>query len=191
MKSVLGSLTRSRRCATTMRQLDSRSNVNLGIPLIPKLVYDRPGARTERGVVGPEAFMEQQAHTLHRGRIGPNPQDRPVWGYRMADLLMLLVAIACELTATSLLKESNGLSRFWPSAGVAIGYVGAFVLLAIVLQRLPVGPVYAIWAGLGTAGAAVIGLIAYGDRLPTGGWLGVGLVMAGVVMLGLYAPHSH
>jgi small multidrug resistance pump len=108
----------------------------------------------------------------------------------MSDLFLLLIAIACELAATCLLKASNGLSRLWPSVGVVVGYLAAFALLAIVLKRLPVGPVYAAWAGLGTAGAAIVGLIAYGEKLPTAGWFGVGLVVAGVVLLGFYTPHE-
>jgi small multidrug resistance pump len=101
---------------------------------------------------------------------------------------MLLVAIVCEVTATSMLKESRGLTRLGPCIVMALGYLGSFGLLATVLQRLPVGPVYAAWAGLGTSGAVMIGIVAYGDRLPLRGWLGVALVIAGVVLLGMYAP---
>ncbi|HEY2787415.1 MAG TPA: multidrug efflux SMR transporter [Fimbriiglobus sp.] len=108
----------------------------------------------------------------------------------MSDLLWLLVAIVCEVGATCLLKASNGLTRFWPSVGVVVGYLTAFALLAMVLKRLPVGPVYAAWAGLGTAGAAVVGLVAYGERLPAAGWFGVALVVAGVILLGFFTPHD-
>jgi small multidrug resistance pump len=103
-------------------------------------------------------------------------------------MVLLLVAIACEVTATSMLKESRGLTRLWPCVAVGIGYLGSFTLLATVLKRLPVGPVYAVWAGLGTSGAVMIGMVAYGDRLPIRGWLGIALVIAGVILLGVYAP---
>jgi small multidrug resistance pump len=109
---------------------------------------------------------------------------------RLPDALLLLVAIACEVTATTLLKGSDGLTRAWHVAGVGIGYIVSVVLLTQVLKRLPVGPVYASWAGLGTAGAAAVGLTAFGERLPVGGWFGVGLVVTGVTLLGLYAPHD-
>ena len=71
-----------------------------------------------------------------------------------------------------------------------IGYLGSLFLLAYVLKFRPVGPVYAVWAGLGTAGASVVGLVAYGERIPAGGWLGVGFVIAGVVLLGFFTPHG-
>ncbi|HJZ59759.1 MAG TPA: multidrug efflux SMR transporter [Gemmataceae bacterium] len=104
------------------------------------------------------------------------------------DLCLLLVAIACEVAATSLLKASDGLTKFRPIIGVAAGYLTAVFLLAVILKRLPVGPVYAAWAGLGTASTAVIGRMAFKDRLPVGGWLGIGCVTAGVVLLGLNIP---
>ena len=115
---------------------------------------------------------------------------QPQRDHLMTDAVLLLVAIAFEVSATGLLKASNGLTRFWPSAGVVVGYLTAFALLACVLKRLPVGPVYATWAGLGTAGAALIGCIAFGDRLSAAGWLGLGLVILGVILLGLFTPHS-
>jgi len=99
--------------------------------------------------------------------------------------VLLLVAIACEVAATGMLKATDGLTRVRPLAGVGAGYALAFVLLALVLKRAPVGPVYAVWAGLGTAGAALVGRAAYGDRLSPVGWAGIALVVAGVVLLGL------
>ncbi len=108
----------------------------------------------------------------------------------MLDIFLLAVAIAMEVAATCLLKTSNGLTRFWPSVGVVVGYLAAFFLLALALKRLPVGPVYAVWAGLGTAATAIIGTWLYGDRLPTAGWIGVALIVLGVVLLGACATHS-
>jgi small multidrug resistance pump len=89
-----------------------------------------------------------------------------------------------------LLKSSNGFTRLWPSVGVAAGYLAALALLATSLKSLPVGPVYAVWAGLGTAGAAAVGVLAYRERMPPAAWAGVGLVIAGVVLLSLYGPHD-
>ena len=71
-----------------------------------------------------------------------------------------------------------------------MGYLAAFALLACVLKRLHVGPVYATWAGVGTAGAAVVGWYAFGDRLSTGGLIGIVFVVVGVTLLGFYAPRA-
>ncbi|AMV26312.1 Multidrug transporter EmrE [Gemmata sp. SH-PL17] len=104
--------------------------------------------------------------------------------------LLLVVAIACETIATLLLKRSDGMSRLWPSVGMLVGYVAALFLLSLVLKSLPVGPVYAVWSGLGTALTALLGYIAFGDRLPPGAWVGVALVCAGVVFLSVYLPRT-
>jgi small multidrug resistance pump len=104
--------------------------------------------------------------------------------------LLLLVAIGCETLATGLLKLSDGMSRLWPSAGMLVGYVASLFLLSVVLKSLPVGPVYAIWSGLGTAVTALVGYWAFGDRLSAGAWLGLALVIAGVVLLSIYLPRT-
>jgi small multidrug resistance pump len=181
------------------RRIDGWSGAGDNVRILPDLLIILGESRkvrygwfaTDIPEDGGSGIMAQEVVSLDLDRPKLHGRYRSLRGYRVTDLALLLVAIACELTATSLLKESKGLSRFWPTAGVVVGYLSAFALLAMVLQRLPVGPVYAIWAGLGTAGAAMIGLVVYGERLPVGGWLGVGLVMFGVVLLGMFAPHSH
>ena len=104
--------------------------------------------------------------------------------------ILLLIAIACETAATGLLKLSDGMSRFWPSIGMLVGYISSLLLLSIVLKTLPVGPVYAIWSGLGTATTALVGYWAFGDRLPPGAWAGLSCVIVGVVLLSVYLPRA-
>ncbi|QJW99271.1 DMT family transporter [Frigoriglobus tundricola] len=104
--------------------------------------------------------------------------------------LLLFVAIACETLATGLLKVSDGMTRVWPTVGMLVGYVASLFLLSLVLKSLPVGPVYAVWSGLGTAVTALVGYWAFGDRLPPGAWLGLGLVVAGVALLSIYLPRA-
>jgi small multidrug resistance pump len=104
--------------------------------------------------------------------------------------LVLLAAVACEILATGLLKRSDGMSRPWPTAGMLVGYGAALVLLSLVLKALPVGPVYAVWSGVGTAATALVGYWAFGDRLPPGAWLGLALITCGVALLALYMPHD-
>lgn len=103
---------------------------------------------------------------------------------------LLLVAIACETLATGLLKLSDGMSRLWHTAGMLAGYIASLFLLSVVLKALPVGPVYAIWSGLGTAVTALVGYWVFGDRLPPGAWLGLILVIGGVVLLSIYLPRT-
>ena len=100
--------------------------------------------------------------------------------------LLLAGAIVLEVMGTISLRLSDGLSRPVPTVLVAVGYLGAFGLLAQVLARgLPVGVAYAIWAGAGVALVVLIGVVFLGEALS---WVQVGglvLVIAGAAALEL------
>jgi multidrug transporter EmrE-like cation transporter len=96
-----------------------------------------------------------------------------------------MVAIVCETTAAGLLKRSDGLTRLWPSVGMLVAYGAELLLLSAVLKVLPIGPVYAVWGGVGTALTTLIGLVIFGDRLTSTAWVGLGFVMVGVVLLSM------
>ncbi len=103
--------------------------------------------------------------------------------------LALAGAIVLEVMGTISLRLSDGLSRPVPTILVAIGYLGAFTLLAQVLARgLPVGVAYAIWAGVGVALVALIGAAFLGDALTWVQVAGLVLVIAGVAALELGRP---
>jgi small multidrug resistance pump len=99
--------------------------------------------------------------------------------------LLLACAIASEITATSLLPRTAGFTVLLPSVAVLVGYALSFVLLAKVVQTMPVAVAYAIWSAVGTAVVAAIGAAFLGQSLS--GWqlAGLALVIAGVVLLQL------
>ena len=97
--------------------------------------------------------------------------------------LLLGIAITGEVIATSALKASDGFSR-WGYGGVSIvGYAISFYFLAIVLKTIPVGVAYAIWAGAGVALVTLIGVALFGQKLDLFAYLGIGLIVAGVIVL--------
>lgn len=104
--------------------------------------------------------------------------------------LYLGLAIVCEVIATSALKSSDGFSRPLPSALVVVGYAVAFYSLSLALRTLPVGVAYAIWAGVGIALIAVIGLLFYGQTLDLAAVAGIGLIVAGVLVLSLLSKST-
>jgi small multidrug resistance pump len=106
--------------------------------------------------------------------------------------LVLSLAIVAEVIATSALKASNEFTRFWPSVVVVLGYALAFYCLAITLRTLPVGVVYAIWSGAGIALIGVIGWLVFGQSLDAPAIAGMGLIVAGVVVINVFSktvPH--
>lgn len=101
--------------------------------------------------------------------------------------LYLILAIAGEVVATTALKASDGFTRLGPSLIVVLGYGFAFFLLAQVLRTIPLGITYAIWSGVGVAAVTLIGWLVYGQRLDLPAILGIGLIVAGVLVLNLWS----
>ncbi|MFM8653622.1 MAG: DMT family transporter [Verrucomicrobiota bacterium] len=97
--------------------------------------------------------------------------------------LLLALAIALELSGTICLKLSHGFSRLLPSIGVVCFYIGSFALMAQSLKTLEVGIVYAIWAGVGTALIAVVGVLAFGESVTAFKILGLLMIIGGTFLL--------
>ncbi|MGA0611000.1 DMT family transporter [Caldimonas sp. KR1-144] len=108
----------------------------------------------------------------------------------LAPWLYLAVVIVAEVVATTALKASDGFSRLGPSAVVVVGYGLAFYLLALTLRSIPIGVTYAVWSGVGIALIALIGWLVYGQRLDAGALVGMGLIVAGVLVIQLFSDAS-
>jgi len=97
---------------------------------------------------------------------------------------LLIAAIAVEVAATLSLRASQDHSA-WLIV-VAVGYVGSFILLTMVLRiGMPVGVAYGIWGACGTAATAVLAAAIYGDPFTWPIVLGIGLIIAGVLLVEL------
>jgi small multidrug resistance pump len=101
--------------------------------------------------------------------------------------MILGLAIVAEVIGTSALKASEGFTRPWPSVVVVLGYAVAFYCLSLVLKTMSVGVAYAIWSGLGIVLITCVAYLLYGQRIDLAGWLGMSLIIAGVVVLNLYS----
>ena len=99
----------------------------------------------------------------------------------------LIAAIVAETIGTSALQASHQFTRLVPSVVVVVAYALSFYLLAIALKVMPVGVVYAIWSGLGIVLIAIAGLIIFGQKLDLAAVLGLGLIIAGVMVLHLFS----
>lgn len=106
--------------------------------------------------------------------------------------LMLVVAIIGEVVATTALKLSDGFTRPVPSITVIIGYGIAFYFLSLTMRQLPMGLIYAVWSGAGIVLIAMIGRIFFAQTLQPASLIGIGLIIAGIVILNLGTQgHSH
>ena len=101
--------------------------------------------------------------------------------------LALAIAICGEVIATSALKASNEFTRLIPSIVVVVGYGTAFYFMAISMRVLPVGIMYAIWSGMGIVLVSVIGWVVYKQALDLPSLIGMGLIIAGVIVINLFS----
>ncbi|MFC9788529.1 DMT family transporter [Rhodococcus sp. NPDC127528] len=99
--------------------------------------------------------------------------------------LFLVVAICAEVLGTSLLPRTDGFRRAGPTIAVLGLYGAALYCLSLALRALDVGVAYAVWAGVGTAAIAAIGMLVLHEPRSASKVLGIGLVVAGVVALNL------
>lgn len=105
----------------------------------------------------------------------------------MKNWLFLGIAIVSEVIATSALKSSEGFSRLWPTIIVITGYGTAFYFLSLTLKTIPVGIAYAIWSGLGIVLVSLIAWLGFGQKLDLAAIIGIGFIIAGVLIMNLFS----
>ncbi|MCT4559503.1 MAG: multidrug efflux SMR transporter [Pelagimonas sp.] len=101
--------------------------------------------------------------------------------------LILAIAIVCETIGTAALQASVQFTKPLPSILVVVAYAAAFYFLAIVLKTMPVGIAYAIWSGLGIVLITLIGLVVFGQTLDLAAVIGLGLIIAGVIVIQVFS----
>jgi small multidrug resistance pump len=103
----------------------------------------------------------------------------------MLPWIYLSAAIVTEVVGTVFLRFTDGFTRPVPSVVVVITYVASIWLTALALRELEISLVYAIWAGVGTAAVAIIGMTALGETVNGLKLASIALVIGGVVGLNL------
>ena len=102
----------------------------------------------------------------------------------------LATAIVTEVIATSALKASVGFSKPLPSVVVVIGYLVSFYFLSLTLKTIPVGIAYAIWSGVGIVLISLVSWMLYGQKLDLPALIGMGMIMAGVMVINLFSSST-
>lgn len=109
----------------------------------------------------------------------------------MHPVAWLALAIGSEIIATVSLKLSDGFTKPIPAVVVVIGYAISFYALSISLRSIPLGVVYAVWSGIGTATVVLIGFVLFREMLDAVKVAGIGLIIVGVVMLNGAGATAH
>ncbi|MGQ2910035.1 MAG: DMT family transporter [Aliihoeflea sp.] len=102
----------------------------------------------------------------------------------MAWVFLGLAGLFEVVWATSM-KMSAGFTRITPTAITILAMIVSFTFLSMSLKALPLGTAYAIWTGIGAAGAFVIGVMFMGEALTLGRAISILLLVSGIVGLKL------
>ncbi len=104
--------------------------------------------------------------------------------------VILIVAGLLEVIWSVGLKKTEGFTRLVPSLFVVGAMVGSMLLLAHVVRTLPLGTAYAVWVGIGVAGAALGGHFFFNEALPPSKLAFLALLLVSIIGLKLTTPDT-
>ena len=97
----------------------------------------------------------------------------------------LAFAIVLEIIANVFLKFSDGFRRKAYGLLSIAAVLGAFSALSQAVKGIDLSVAYALWGGFGIAATLAAGWIMFGQRLNNQGWIGLVLLLAGMIMIKL------
>jgi quaternary ammonium compound-resistance protein SugE len=86
------------------------------------------------------------------------------------------------------LKYSAGFTKLGASIFTVLAMAISLYLLALALRTLSVGTGYAVWTGIGTVGAAILGILLFNESRDIARILCILLIVAGIIGLKLTSP---
>ncbi|MGZ3731921.1 MAG: quaternary ammonium compound efflux SMR transporter SugE [Bdellovibrionota bacterium] len=96
---------------------------------------------------------------------------------------LLVLAGLLEAAWAIGLKYTEGFTRLVPSVLTGGAIVVSLLILAKVAQTLPIGTAYAVWVGIGAAGAAILGIVLFGESANPLRLFFLGLLVVAIVGL--------
>jgi spermidine export protein MdtI len=95
----------------------------------------------------------------------------------------LAIAIALEVAANVLMKQSRGLTRWIPGVAAIACALAAFTALSFAIKGIELSVAYGIWGGVGLLATTLFGIALFRERVTPTGWIGMLLIMAGVILM--------
>ena len=102
---------------------------------------------------------------------------------------LLLLAGLLEIGWAIGLKYTDGFTKPLPSLLTGAAIVGSMVLLSMAARAIPIGTAYAVWTGIGVAGAATLGIILLGEAATPGRLFFLAMLLVAVIGLKLTSGH--
>ena len=99
--------------------------------------------------------------------------------------VILIIAVVLGTAANGFAKGAQGFTLLIPSILTAITIVGCMYTLSLVMKTIPVGITYASFAGLCIIATSVVGIVKFNQIPNIYVIIGLGLIVAGVLMVNL------
>lgn len=100
--------------------------------------------------------------------------------------LYLILAGILEIGWPLGLKLAQQEGYRWQGIAAALAcIVGSGLFLFLAQKNIPMGTAYAVWTGIGAAGAFLVGVAFFNDAANFGRWLGAFLIISGVIVMKL------
>lgn len=112
-------------------------------------------------------------------------RSRTMQQFEWVHAAWLGLAIVLEILANVLLKFSDGFRRKVYGLLSIAAVLGAFSALSQAVKGIDLSVAYALWGGFGIAATLAAGWVLFGQRLNNKGWIGLILLLAGMIMIKL------
>ena len=99
--------------------------------------------------------------------------------------IILIIAVVLGTAANGFAKGAQGFTLLIPSILTAITIVGCMYTLSLVMKTIPVGITYASFAGLCIIATSIVGIVKFNQIPNIYVIIGLGLIVAGVLMVNL------
>ena len=99
--------------------------------------------------------------------------------------IILIVAVVLGTASNGFAKGAQGFTLLIPSILTAITIVGCMYALSLVMKTIPVGITYASFAGLCIVATVLVGIVKFNQIPNLYTIIGLGLIIAGVLMVNL------
>ncbi len=103
----------------------------------------------------------------------------------MRGYVYLVIAILFEVIGSAFLKLSDGFTNLLPSILLILFYGLSFMIFVFALKTISLSIGYSMWAGLGTAGTALVGVFLFKETLTGINILGLFVIICGVVVMNM------
>lgn len=97
--------------------------------------------------------------------------------------IFLVIAGLFEVVWAIGLKYTDGFTKLYPSLITFAGMGISFYFLSMAVKTLPIGTAYAIWTGIGAAGAVLLGIVLFGEPRSLLRLLFVAFILIGIIGL--------